>query len=108
MRLCGHTRQRPPSVHDPFERKRVLGEGFDCPQLDALFLAFPVSFKGRIVQYAGRLLRSHDGKTSVRIYDYADVRVPVLRTMHVRRLRTYKSPGFTQRPEEPLALAIAG
>jgi superfamily II DNA or RNA helicase len=75
---------------------QYLGEGFDCPQLDALFLAFPVSFKGRLVQYTGRLLRADDHKTSVCVYDYADIRVPVLRAMHARRLTTYKQLRFSE------------
>ena len=55
-----------------------LGEGFDWPELDTLFLAFPLAFKGRVVQYVGRLLRSHEGKHHVELHDYVDVRIPVL------------------------------
>jgi superfamily II DNA or RNA helicase len=75
---------------------QYLGEGFDCPQIDTLFLAFPISFKGKLVQYVGRTLRSYEGKERVQVYDYADVQVPVLRAMHLRRLKTYKTLGFIQ------------
>lgn len=73
---------------------QYLGEGFDCPQLDALFLAFPVSFRGKLVQYTGRLLREYEGKTSVTVYDYADRSVPVLKAMLAKRMKTYKSLRF--------------
>lgn len=72
---------------------QYLGEGFDCPQLDALFLTFPSKFKGKLVQYTGRVLREFPGKADAEVYDYADVQVPVLRHMFARRAKTYKALG---------------
>lgn len=74
-----------------------LGEGFDWPALDTLFLAFPLAWKGRVVQYVGRLLRAHDGKHHVEVHDYVDVLVPVLARMHQKRLTGYASLGFDVR-----------
>ena len=74
---------------------QYLGEGFDCPQLDTLFLTFPMAFKGKLVQYTGRLMRTHEGKDRVTVYDYADSGVPVLNAMLQKRLRAYKALGFT-------------
>ncbi|MBI4529334.1 MAG: hypothetical protein HY695_36505 [Deltaproteobacteria bacterium] len=73
---------------------QYLGEGFDCPQVDTLFLAFPLSFKGKLVQYVGRALRNHEGKSSVRVYDYVDTKVPMLRKMYGKREKTYRSLRF--------------
>ena len=71
-----------------------LGEGFDWPDLDTLFLAFPLAFKGRVVQYVGRLLRTHEGKHHVELHDYVDSRILVLDRMHTKRLPAYASLGF--------------
>ena len=73
---------------------RFIGEGFDDARLDTLFLALPISWKGTLVQYAGRLHRLHPDKTEVRIYDYVDRNVPVLSRMFERRIRGYRAIGY--------------
>ena len=80
---------------------RYIGEGFDDARLDTLFLAMPISWKGTLVQYAGRLHRLHPKKKEVRIFDYVDVDVPMLRRMFEKRLRTYRAVGYA-RGEAPL------
>ena len=73
---------------------RFIGEGFDDPRLDTLFLALPIAWKGTLVQYAGRLHRRHQGKTEVRIYDYVDEAIPVLDRMFEKRLKGYRAMGY--------------
>ena len=73
---------------------RYIGEGFDDARLDTLFLSLPVSWKGTLVQYAGRLHRLHPGKREVRIVDYVDGRVPMLARMFEKRLRGYRTMGY--------------
>ena len=73
---------------------RYVGEGFDDARLDTLFLTMPVSWRGTVVQYAGRLHRSHPAKGEVRIYDYVDRLVPALERMYGRRLAGYRSIGY--------------
>ena len=73
---------------------RLVGEGFDHPPLDTLLLAMPVSWKGTLQQYAGRLHRQQAGKTSVRIIDWLDLGHPVPQRMWERRLRGYRAMGY--------------
>ncbi|MHB8302669.1 MAG: DEAD/DEAH box helicase [Acidobacteriaceae bacterium] len=71
-----------------------LGEGFDDARLDTLFLAMPISWKGTLQQYVGRLHRLHDNKRVVQVYDYVDNGVPMLARMYGRRLRGYSAIGY--------------
>jgi superfamily II DNA or RNA helicase len=71
-----------------------IGEGFDCPALDTLFLAAPLAFKGRLVQYAGRILRAYPGKATAEIHDYHDTDTPVLAASLAKRAPGYTSLGF--------------
>jgi len=97
------------SIPDTAERVvlatgRYVGEGFDDARLDTLFLAMPVSWKGTLIQYSGRLHRRHPAKTEVRIYDYVDREVPMLLRMFEKRLPTYRAVGYA-RGEAPLGFA---
>ena len=81
---------------------RYLGEGFDDARLDTLFLTMPISWRGTLAQYAGRLHRLHDQNTEVTIYDYADLEVPVLTRMHAKRLKGYQALGYRVGTTTPL------
>ncbi|MFC1827009.1 DEAD/DEAH box helicase [Thermodesulfobacteriota bacterium] len=74
---------------------RYIGEGFDDPRLDTLFLALPISWRGTLQQYAGRLHRMYDGKKEVHIYDYVDSQIPMLMRMYEKRLKGYKAIGYS-------------
>jgi len=71
-----------------------IGEGFDDARLDTLFLAMPISWKGTLQQYVGRLHRLHDAKHIVRVYDYVDSNVLMLARMYARRLKGYSAIGY--------------
>ena len=71
-----------------------LGEGFDDARLDTLFLTTPISWKGTLQQYVGRLHRLHENKKEVLVYDYADVLVPVLTRIYRKRLAGYSALGY--------------
>lgn len=75
---------------------KYIGEGFDDARLDTLFLALPVSWKGTLVQYAGRLHRLHPGKSEVRIVDYVDSKIPMLAKMFEKRSTGYRSMGYQE------------
>jgi superfamily II DNA or RNA helicase len=72
----------------------LVGEGFDLPECDTLFLAMPVSFKGRMIQYAGRLHREHGDKDDVIIYDYVDTGIGLTLSMFKKRISAYREMGY--------------
>jgi superfamily II DNA or RNA helicase len=76
-----------------------IGEGFDEPRLDTLFLAMPISWKGTLQQYAGRLHRTCENKTEVQIYDYVDLHVRMLERMYGKRLKGYAAIGYRTKVE---------
>ena len=93
------------SVPDSEERLiiatgKYIGEGFDDARLDTLFLTMPIAWKGTLQQYVGRLHRNYEGKQEVRVYDYVDERVPVLKAMYDKRLSGYKLMGYISAEED--------
>ena len=83
--------------HEPFviiATGKYVGEGFDEPRLDTLFLVMPIAWKGTLTQYVGRLHRSSEGKREVQVYDYVDVHIKVLERMYQKRLRGYIDLGY--------------
>jgi len=75
-----------------------IGEGFDDSRLDTLFLTMPISWRGTLQQYVGRLHRIHDGKKVVRVFDYVDAKVPMLARMYEKRLKGYRAIGYEVEP----------
>ena len=73
---------------------RLIGEGFDHPPLDTLMLAMPISWKGTLQQYAGRLHRESTDKRDVRIYDYIEIGHPQLNRMWDKRQKGYRNMGY--------------
>lgn len=75
---------------------KYVGEGFNYPRLDTLFIALPVAYPNIIQQYTGRLHRDYEGKTEVRVYDYIDIHVPVIANMYGKRLKCYAPIGYAR------------
>ncbi|MBI4978662.1 MAG: helicase [Spirochaetes bacterium] len=73
----------------------LIGEGFDLPVLDVLFLTTPVSYKGKVIQYAGRLHREHEAKIDVSVYDYVDLDSGLTISMFKKRLAAYVKMGYS-------------
>ena len=95
--------ERQNRLHEAEKQKRIaiiatgkyIGEDFNFPRLDTLFLTVPISWKGNLAQYAGRLHRDFSGKENVIIYDYVDVHVKMLERMYQKRLKAYADMGYT-------------
>ncbi len=82
---------------------KYIGEGFDYPRLDTLFLTMPIAWKGNVEQYAGRLHSEYAGKSEVRIYDYVDIHVPLCDSMYRKRLKGYSRTGYGKNVESSVS-----
>lgn len=88
------TEERLPSAQVVVATGKYVGEGFDLPRLDTLFLAMPIAWKGSLAQYAGRINRESDGKEQVTIHDYVDCSLSMLQRMFNKREKSYKAMGY--------------
>ncbi len=86
--------ERLPTAQVVVATGKYVGEGFDLPRLDTLFLAMPIAWKGTLAQYAGRIHRESDGKERVTINDYVDCSLPMLKRMFDKRVKGYKTMGY--------------
>ena len=86
---------------------KYIGEGFDLSKLDTLFLSLPISWKGSLAQYAGRIHRQTEGKDKVVIYDYVDIALPTLQRMFQRRTKGYDAMGYTMTEDNEQTLVQA-
>src|SRR5882672_9703879 len=102
--LCNDFRLKTDEVRVLVATGRNLGEGFDDARLDTLFLTMPISWRGTLSQYAGRLHRRHAKKREVVIDDYVDENEPMLMKMATRRKAGYRSLGY--RPVRSVELAL--
>lgn len=96
-RTAALARLEPSQTGDPLlviATGSYIGEGFDAPALDTLFLTAPIAFKGRLVQYVGRVIRPYPGKTTVEVHDYHDILTGVLASSLAKRAPGYTSLGF--------------
>lgn len=112
---AGERRSAEMALHVPDDQERLIlatgryiGEGFDDQRLDTLFLTMPISWKGTLAQYVGRLHRQHEGKSDVLVVDYVDDAVPVLTRMAAKRRAGYRALGytFTEQAEHQNQLSI--
>jgi len=87
---------------------KYIGEGFDLPRLDTLFLAMPIAWRGLLAQYAGRIHRESVGKEQVTIFDYVDASIPMLQRMYNKREKAYKAMGYQIITIEKEVLSDAG
>jgi len=93
-------REQIQSIPDNEERifiatRKLVGEGFDDSRLDTLFLVHPISWRGTLQQYVGRLHRTHQNKKEVRVYDYVNIQVPMLMSMYKKRIKGYQAMGYS-------------